>query len=381
MAYGIANTPNSLRKIMDERLKEYQNKNVSRETLTNEKSIFWSPNRILSYNCLFNFIVGSTGCGKGFAITELLIRKAIYEGKEFVHLRRSDVEQKLAKKKFFDDMIDHNKFPGYHFRIQNDEYQCIEVDPETEEPYDGGCWKTIGYARYLSGARQQKSVNTPKVKYIWFDEFILPKKDWGKYVPDEVNTFLRFYDTVARMRDVIVFFVSNAECLVNPYFLYFNIHIPYNTDICRIKEDVAFEKVNNPAFQEMRRNTRFGKLIEGTEYGAYAIDNEFGVDRHSDIAKLDKTFNYQLTLVTEGKEIGVYKSNEKQMMILSFKADSNWRPRMELKFTNGKLNKMAYSTRNYHYVFKYIFSHYISGYLYYESISVKQLMEPLICKF
>lgn len=348
--------------------------------MENKESIWWSPNRIMSYNCLFNFIVGPTGCGKGFAITEMLIRKAIYEGKQFIHLRRSDVEQKLAKKKFFDDMMDHDKFPGYDFRIQSDEYQCIELDPETGEPYDGAKWETLGYARYLSGARQQKSVATPKVWCIWFDEFILPKKDFGKYIPDEVNTFLRFYDTVARLRDVRVLFVSNAECLVNPYFLYFNIHIPYNTDICRIKEDVAFEMVNNPAFREVRKNTRFGKLIEGTEYGNYAIENSFGQDRHTDIAKLDGTFWYSFSLIYNNYNIGVYRSDEQQKVILSFKFDETFKPQFLLTTKNGKLNKLSISIRDKNYYLNALFKWYINGFVYYESVAVKQAIEPILDK-
>lgn len=345
-----------------------------------DEDIFWKPDRIMSYNCLFNFIVGSTGCGKGFALTERFIRKAIYEGKEFIHLRRTDVEQKLAKKKFFDDMEDHNKFPGYGFRCTSEEYQCIELDPETGEPYDNAVWRTIGYARYLSGARQQKSIPTPKVWAIWFDEFILPKKDWGKYLPDEVNTFLRFYDTVARMRDVRVFFVSNAECLVNPYFLYFNIHIPYNTDICRVKEDVAFEMVNNPAFQAVRKNTRFGKLIEGTDYGNYAINNSFGEDRHTDIAKLDSTFYYSFSLHYDEYRIGVYRSDEHQQIILSFKYDATRKPQLELTTKDGKLNKVMITMRNRHTYLEALFKWYIHGFVYYESLKVKQVMQPIMDK-
>lgn len=360
----------------DKNLEKYADKNVSRETSEN---IFWNPSRILSYNCLFNFIVGSTGCGKGFSITEMLIRKALYEGQQFIYLRRSDVEQNEAKKKFFDDMIAHNKFPGYQFRVKGNDFQAIECDEEGE-PYPDIDWVTLGFARYLSGARQQKSVNTPNVWWIWFDEFILPKKDWSKYVPDEVNTFLRFYDTSARMRDVRVLFVSNAECLVNPYFLYFNIHIPYNTDICRPKKDVAFEMVNNPAFREKRRATRFGQIIDGTEYGNYAIDNEFGVDRHTDIAKMDKTFYYMFTLVIGDKDVAAYKSNERQMCILSFKVDKTAKPRLDIKFKNGKLNKMLMSAKAYTYYIKYLTALYINGYMYYETISVKQLMEPILDK-
>lgn len=344
------------------------------------ENIWWKPKKIMSYNCLFNFIVGSTGCGKGFALTEMFIRKSIYEGKEFMHLRRTDVEQKLAKKKFFDDMEAYNKFPGYGFRVTSDEYQYIELDPETSQPYEDSTWKTLGYARYLSGARQQKSIPTPKVWAIWFDEFILPKKDFGKYLPDEVNTFLRFYDTVARMRDVIVFFVSNAECLVNPYFLYFNIHIPYNTDICRIKDDVAFEMVNNPAFREMRRNTRFGKLIQGTDYGNYAIENSFGEERHTDIWKLDKTYKYQFGIIYNEYKVGVYRSDSQQKVILSYKFDQTFHPQITLSSDNGKLNKLLITARNRHYFLNTLFKWYIYGFVYYESIKVKQLMQPIMDK-
>lgn len=345
-----------------------------------DESIFWKPTKIMSYNCLFNFIVGSTGCGKGFALTEMFIRKAIYEGKEFIHLRRSDVELKAAKKKFFDDMEAHNKFPGYGFRVIGDEYQCIELDPETNEPYDDSAWQTIGYAKYLSGARQQKSIPTPKVWAIWFDEFILPKKDWSKYVPDEVNTFLRFYDTVARLRDVRVFFVSNAECIVNPYFLYFNIHIPYNTDICRIKEDVAFEMVQNEAFREVRRQTRFGKLIAGTEYGEYAINNSFGTERHTDIFKLNASFGYIFSIIYQEYKIAVYKSNDEQKVVLSFKFDETARPQLKFTVKDGKLNKMLITQKCRDVYLKSLFLWYLNGFVYYESLKVKQVMEPILDK-
>lgn len=354
-------------------------KNVSRETST-EESIFWNPSRIMSYNCLFNFVVGARGCGKGFALTEMLIRKAIYEGKEFIHLRRSEVEQKAAKKKFFEDMEFHNKFPGYMFRVKDDEYQYIELDPETNEPYEDSVWVTMGYSKYLSGARQQKSIPTPKVWCIWFDEFILPKTDWGKYIPDEVNTFLRFYDTVARMRDVKVFFVANADCIVNPYFLYFDIHLPYNTDICRIKEDVAYEMVTNEAFRQARLQTRFGKLIAGTEYGEYAIDNSFGTERHNDIAKLNSTYIYLYSVQWLESRFGIYKSNEEQKIIISNKYDGTFKVEVKLNDKNGKINRMLLTQRQYDFYLRNLKAYYVNGFVYYETLKVKQVMEPLLYK-
>lgn len=345
-----------------------------------QKTFWWKPTRILSYNCLFNFIVGNRGCGKGFGMTEMIIRKAIYEGKQFVHLRRTEVELKKAKDKFFDDMIDKGVFPGYSFRCRGDEYQCIELNPETNEPYDEGEWQTIGYPVYLSGARTQKSIPMPKVWIIWFDEFILPDKKMHQYLDDEVNMFLRLYDTIARMRDVIVCFVGNAESIINPYFVYFNLRIPYNTDICRIKEDIAFEMVDNPEFREARRNTRFGKLIDGTEYGEYAIDNSFGIEKFTDIVKLDRTAKYLFNINYNGTILAIYRSDANQQMIISLKADKTYPVQLDLTDSKGKINKLLISQRRQNYYLNALFQAFIRGFLFYESLKVKQIMEPVLCK-
>lgn len=310
----------------------------------------------------------------------MLITKAIYEGKQFVHVRRSDVELKEARNKFFDDMEFNNEFPGYAFRAVGYDYQCIEIDPETGEPYEGETWTTIGFSRYLSGARVQKSIPMPKVWAIWFDEFILPKERMNQYLPDEVTSFLRLYDTIARMRDVRVFFVSNAESIINPYFSYFNIHIPYNTDACRIKEDIAFEMVYNPAFQQARRETRFGKLIDGTDYGKYAIENSFNVTRHSDIKRLSKGYNYLFSLVWQDIGYGVYRNDSEQSIIISDKYDSTYNPKINLSDKDGKLNKLMISVKNRHYYLKALGIWYINGFVYYDSLRVQQVLQPVLDK-
>lgn len=37
--------------------------------------MYWNPNKTLSYNKLFNFIVGSRGGGKSFGAKDLCIRR------------------------------------------------------------------------------------------------------------------------------------------------------------------------------------------------------------------------------------------------------------------------------------------------------------------
>lgn len=58
----------------------------------------------------------------------------------------------------------------------------------------------------LATAQDLKGTNFDKVKTIIFDEFIIETGQRKTYLNDEVFTFLNLLETIARMRDVRVFF-------------------------------------------------------------------------------------------------------------------------------------------------------------------------------
>lgn len=354
-------------------------KNVSRETLP--KNFWWNPTRILSYNCLYNFIIGNRGGGKSFGAKEFCIRKAIEsEGKiQFLYLRRTEVELKKAKSKFFEDIVSENKFPDYSFRVKGDEFQCCLLGDDGE-PDPDEMWTTIGHSSYLSGAKTKKSVPYPYVKYMVFDEFIIPDAGIGSYLPDEVTCFLEFYETVARMRDVYVMFLSNALTMINPYFLYFSLRIPYNTDISRLKKDICIEIVDNPEYKKKKKATRFGQMIAGTEYEKYAIDNEFICDNDSDIAPLDGTFEYFCTLCWCGTYYGVHRSYDRQQIVITSTFDKTHLCCCELTLRNGKINKMMISQAKKYYYLNTLFDLYVKGFVRYASRKVKAAIEPMFQK-
>lgn len=167
--------------------------------------MWYDINKTLSYNCLFNFVVGQRGVGKTYAAKKKAIKNYINKGEQFVYLRRYDTEIKASQmEKFFDDIL--CEFTDHSFGYVSGKFYIDE--------------HVAGYAISLSRAAQYKSVPFPDVTLIIFDEFII---DRGliRYLPNEVITFSEMYSTIARLRDVIVLFLSNAITFTNPYFLFF----------------------------------------------------------------------------------------------------------------------------------------------------------------
>ena len=58
----------------------------------------------------------------------------------------------------------------------------------------------------------------------------------------------------------------------NPYFLYFDVYPPERG--IKVWNDMAVEVWDSEDFKQFRKKSRFGLLIENTEYGKYSIDNE-----------------------------------------------------------------------------------------------------------
>ena len=76
--------------------------------------MYWDINRCLSYNCLFNFIVGARGVGKTYGAKRFVIKKFLQNQEQFVYVRRYKDELKKMKR-FFDDI--EREFPTTEFKV------------------------------------------------------------------------------------------------------------------------------------------------------------------------------------------------------------------------------------------------------------------------
>ena len=270
------------------------------QTTQKDKDMLWyNPQKLLSYNRILNFIIGARGIGKSFGFKVYPINRFIKHGEQFIYVRRYKGELKKVTR-YFDDVKDH--FPGHEFKVKGKEFWI-----------DG---KLAGVAIPLSTWQSEKSNAYPNVTTIIFDEFIR-EKDKSGYLPNEVEALLNLMDTVFRDREnVRCVCLSNAVSVVNPYFLYFNL-MPDTARRFNAYDDILIEIPDSYDFSQYRRKTRFGALIDGTNYGDMALDNEFTHDSPVFIEKRTRNSKYKFSVVFQGVQMGVWVDVEEGLMFLS----------------------------------------------------------------
>lgn len=335
------------------------------------KSIFYNGSKALSYNCLFNFVIGNRGGGKTYWSKEWCIRDFLKTGAQFIYLRRYGTEFEDGKKeKFFDDILD--KFPEHEFKVKG--YTAFIDD------------KPAGYFGTLSKAKIEKSVPYPKVNKIIFDEFILDRKSVYHYLNDEVIQFLEYYETVSRMRfenEVRVFFLSNAITITNPYFLYFSI-VPdtekMRNKIQRFGKDILVELVMNKEFIDMKKKTRFGSLIAGTKYGSYAIENEFLRDDSTFVGKKTGTAKYHFTMKYNGKDYGVWIDHTTGKYYVSNDVDYYCKVVFSITMEDHSVNTMLVKGKTSN-ILKNFTNNYKLGNVIFETQNIKNVVYEIIRLF
>lgn len=267
-----------------------------------ESGVYYDGARLLSYNKLFNFVVGMRGGGKTYNSKHWAIRDFLKTGAQFVWVRRYKTEFK-KNKEFFSDI--QHEFPGVEFKVKGGEYLI-----------NG---KVAGFRFVLSTSRMEKSTAFPQVNKIIFDEFILDEGVY-RYLPNEVETFLDLYETVARDRDVRVLFIANAVSVINPYFVYFGFKLKPGAKFTR-GDEWCVEMYMNEVFAEKKRNTRFGKMIDKTRYGAYNIDNKFKNDSDEFLERPTGKMVYWCTIVYEGDSYGIWYNEPSGYLYVTNKKD------------------------------------------------------------
>jgi hypothetical protein len=310
-----------------------------------DKALYYNPNKMLSYNRILNFVIGARGIGKSYAWKVHPIKRFLKYGEQFIYLRRYKPELKKVNQ-YFDNVKE--EFPGIELKVKGREF------------YVNG--KIAGWAIPLSSWQSEKSNAYPNVSTIIFDEF-LREKDNSGYMPNEVSALLNLMDTVFRDRENCrCVALSNAVSVVNPYFLYFNL-IPNINKRFNANESILIEIPDSKDFSEERRKTRFGKLIDGTDYGEMSLDNDFVNDSNVFIEKRSKESKYVFTVVYKGMNMGVWVDNDLGLLFLSHDHDPSSKKVFALSKEDLTENVMLISGWKKNYYLKKLVGSFMAGYL------------------
>lgn len=335
---------------------------------TLDTNIYWSINKLLTYNAMINIIIGERGVGKSYSTKKHVVKKAIKTGRKFIYMRRYETELELMLTNgdddpFFKDISKDKEFTGINFEIQN------------KIAYADG--KEIGYFVALSRQAHYKSIPYNDVDYIIFDEVFIES---NRYLRNEVTQFLEFIETVGRLRDIKVFMLSNFISIANPYFMSFGLSLPYGKDVKLFKDGtIAVCYIKNEKYRAVKRETKFGKLVSGTSYERYAIDNEALNDSNSFIRKKSRGSYHMFNIVINSNSYGVWKDTNNQCLVVS--TDFNKECPILLSFDFNSHTEKTTLARTRSPYFKSLITTYSRGQLFFERIDIKEQVLALIQKY
>lgn len=166
-------------------------------------------------DCDYLLLLGERSNGKSYASKNLIIKKCIDTGEEFIYLRRYDLDCKdsLCVSYFGDCPVE---------AMTDGEYTCIDVyrkgiylanvDEESGKIKRG---KRLGYCHALSGAEHYKSLAFPKVNYIIYEEIV--SQD-GRYLYNEPSKLMQYISTIYRNRKGKAILIGNTISRICPYY-------------------------------------------------------------------------------------------------------------------------------------------------------------------
>ena len=338
------------------------------------KSIFYNYDKVFSYNALLNIIIGSRGCGKTYGIKTKLIKRFLKHGKKFAYIRRyeSDLDASVGSStnnKFFEQVA--SEFPNSEFKIsKHKKVRNLLIDN-----------KICGYALPLSSADSLKSSTYEDVDIIVYDEFMLKEGSSQHYLRNEPEIILDLIETIGRLRDIKIFCLGNAISSTCPLMAYFDLTLPYGNDIKLFKDGlILVQYIDNEDYKQAKKQSRFGKLIEGTRYGRYAIDNQFLTESKWFIKKKNKNCRFFFILYLNGKIFGVWNDYKTYEMYISNDIDPNCPIKFSIKNDDHNDSTILVKVRISPY-FKSIVEHYRIGKLNFESQQIKNVIVDELLRY
>lgn len=338
--------------------------------MTTDTSIYYNFDKLFSFDALFYFVIGERGVGKTFNAKVAVLKKFLKTGEQFIYLRRYKTELDSALATFWSDLQNNGYFVDYKLEIKKSKMLTTFL-------CNG---KVCGYAVPLSTANILKSTAFPLVNTIIFDEFLLDSGGTYRFLKNEVTMTLDVCETVFRLRNGKVLFLGNALTITNPYFAYFNLDLPYNDSEFRTFKDglIVVNYIKNMKYREVKKKSKFGKLIENTAYGRYAIDNEMLRDNKHFIEKKPPDATFYGMVIINGMNIGIWNSKN-GYIYLSDKYDPNTKSKFACDFNDHTEQTIFLNARENMYLMICVRA-YKQGILKFENQKIKNTAVQLLNK-
>ena len=335
-----------------------------------DESIYLNFDKVLSFNAFLTMLIADRGIGKTFGAKKYCINHYLKKHKKFAWIRRygTDLGETFgdAKEpnKFFKDI--EVKFPTHEFTTENDERGKIKYCL-----MDG---KIIGYGMNLKSAESLKGTQYNDVDTIILDEFLVG--DGGsRYIKDEPMYLLSIIESIARMRKVRVILLGNSTSTVNPYFDFFDVHLPYESEYQLFKNNtILVACIKDNKYREAKKQTDFGKLIAGTKYERYAVENEFINDSSVFIKKKTPKSRLFCNIILNNTIYGVWMDQMDMYISKKYNQNYNVTITFDYKFHNEKT--LLLKSKN---VFmQNIVRHFQNATLYFENQQIKHAILDLL---
>lgn len=240
---------------------------------SDRKIKYYTGERLLNHYCPINMSSGNRTGGKSFYWKRYCLRQFFKTEREFLYLRRHETDLDLTIDSFFEDISP--EFPGKTLIHKKDTFRAYNLNTHGDKVLIDKC----GYTGSLNTSIKLKSIPKTKVDTIFFDEFIpddmrFLKPNNPAYEPELIFSI---YLTVARgfnrpIRDEVkAILVSNVTSDYNPYYTYFGIDL--RSAEYQVVNYVYAEKVMIDDARDAIMDSKIGKIMQGTRYGNYAMNN------------------------------------------------------------------------------------------------------------
>lgn len=284
-----------------------------------KKSIYFDPTKYLPYQRNFILINSERTVGKTYSTQKFQIERALDKAERFVYFVRTQQEKSTGVFQDAYSKVMMEQFPGYDFTFKSN-HCFVELDDQQFE---------IGVCMALSEANKAKRINYPKSRWGLFDEYILEEMTHSDYVSgwNEPNLFLKAYHTIDREQDYLtVFMLANTVEFYNPYHIHPAFNVP-PTPIGEVwkSENVVYEHIEaSEELKKKKKKSKFLRMIEGTEYGGYAIKGDFINDNDSFIASRTKKAKLQYNFDVGTETFGVWYDNDTGILYIDDVYDKNF---------------------------------------------------------